>query len=101
MGQALKGSALGNFWKYRLGDIRIIASIEDDRVEQYGRISTDLAWLIRFMVNGFVRPSDIKFLQHQHAKNIQPCFGAMPVAHTPVSAAKPVAVHTHTQLVAA
>ena len=35
-------------------------------VEQYGRISTDLAWLIRFMVNGFMRPSDIKFLQHQH-----------------------------------
>ena len=32
MGQALKGSTLGNFWKYRLGDIRIIASIEDDRL---------------------------------------------------------------------
>ena len=32
MGQALKGSALGNFWKYQLGDIRIIASIEDDRL---------------------------------------------------------------------
>ena len=23
---------LGDFWKYRLGDIRIIASIEDDRL---------------------------------------------------------------------
>jgi mRNA interferase RelE/StbE len=23
---------LGNFWKYRLGDIRIVASIEDDRL---------------------------------------------------------------------
>jgi mRNA interferase RelE/StbE len=32
MCQALKGSALGDFWKYRLGDIRIIASIEDDRL---------------------------------------------------------------------
>ena len=32
IGQALKGSELGNFWKYRLGDIRIIASIEDDRL---------------------------------------------------------------------
>ena len=32
VGQALKGSALGNIWKYRLGDIRIIASIEDDRL---------------------------------------------------------------------
>jgi hypothetical protein len=26
----------------------------------------DLAWVISFMVNSFVRPSDIKFLQHQH-----------------------------------
>jgi mRNA interferase RelE/StbE len=32
VGQALKGSELGDFWKYRLGDIRIIASIEDDRL---------------------------------------------------------------------
>jgi mRNA interferase RelE/StbE len=32
IGQALKGSELGDFWKYRLGDIRIIASIEDDRL---------------------------------------------------------------------
>ena len=29
IGQALKGSELGDFWKYRVGDIRIIASIED------------------------------------------------------------------------
>ena len=32
VGQALKGSKLGEFWKYRLGDIRIIASIEDQRL---------------------------------------------------------------------
>ena len=32
IGQALKGSELGDFWKYRFGDIRIIASIEDDRL---------------------------------------------------------------------
>ena len=32
IGQALKGSELGDFWKYRVGDIRIIASIEDDRL---------------------------------------------------------------------
>jgi mRNA interferase RelE/StbE len=32
IGQALKGSGLGDFWKYRLGDIRIIASIEDHRL---------------------------------------------------------------------
>jgi len=29
IGQALNGSRLGEFWKYRVGDIRIIASIED------------------------------------------------------------------------
>jgi mRNA interferase RelE/StbE len=29
IGQALKGSKLGDFWKYRVGDYRIITSIED------------------------------------------------------------------------
>ena len=29
IGQALKGSDPGQFWKYRFGDWRIIASIED------------------------------------------------------------------------
>ena len=29
IGEALKGSQLGAFWKYRVGDWRIIASIED------------------------------------------------------------------------
>ena len=29
IGQALKGSKLGEFWKYRVGDYRIISSIED------------------------------------------------------------------------
>lgn len=30
IGEALKGSKLGTFWKYRVGDYRIISSIEDD-----------------------------------------------------------------------
>lgn len=30
IGEALKGSRLGAFWKYRVGDFRIIASIEDN-----------------------------------------------------------------------
>lgn len=30
IGEALKGSRLGEFWKYRVGDYRIICSIEDD-----------------------------------------------------------------------
>jgi len=29
IGEALKGSKLGEFWKYRVGDWRIIASIEN------------------------------------------------------------------------
>jgi len=31
IGEALRGP-LGSFWKYRVGDFRIIAAIEDDRV---------------------------------------------------------------------
>jgi mRNA interferase RelE/StbE len=30
VGEALHGSELGEFWKYRVGDYRIIARIEDD-----------------------------------------------------------------------
>jgi mRNA interferase RelE/StbE len=29
IGEALKGSKLGSFWKYRVGDWRVIAHIED------------------------------------------------------------------------
>lgn len=32
VGEALKGSKLGAFWKYRIGDYRVIASIEDNEV---------------------------------------------------------------------
>jgi len=31
IGQALRGSRLGEFWKYRVGDYRLICKIEDDR----------------------------------------------------------------------
>ena len=30
VGEALKGSKLGEFWKYRVGDYRLISHIEDD-----------------------------------------------------------------------
>jgi len=40
-------------------------------IDRYGHVSEDLAWLIRFMVNSFIRPSDIKFLQHQHVAVIR------------------------------
>jgi len=29
IGEALKGARLGNLWKYRVGDYRLIAAIED------------------------------------------------------------------------
>ena len=32
IGEALKGSKLGDFWKYRVGDYRVIASIEDNEL---------------------------------------------------------------------
>ena len=32
IGEALHGSKLGEFWKYRVGDFRLICSIEDDRL---------------------------------------------------------------------
>lgn len=31
-GAALRGSELGDFWKYRVGDYRIIASIHDNEL---------------------------------------------------------------------
>jgi hypothetical protein len=40
-------------------------------VERYATISPDLHWLIQFMVNSFVRPSDIKNLQHKHVAVIR------------------------------
>ena len=35
LGEALKGSELGEFWKYRVGDYRIISSIEDQQLTIY------------------------------------------------------------------
>ena len=32
IGKALQGSLLGEFWKYRMGDYRLICKIEDDRL---------------------------------------------------------------------
>jgi mRNA interferase RelE/StbE len=32
IGQALHGSKLGEFWKYRVGDYRLISKIEDARL---------------------------------------------------------------------
>ncbi len=32
IGEALHGSRLGEFWKYRVGNYRLICKIEDDRL---------------------------------------------------------------------
>ena len=32
IGEAFKGKQLGNYWKYRVGDWRIVASIEDTAI---------------------------------------------------------------------
>lgn len=32
IGEALKGPRMGAYWKYRVGDWRVIAAIEDDAV---------------------------------------------------------------------
>ena len=38
---------------------------------RYRVMSQDMYWLLVFMVNSFVRPSDIKFLQHQHVEIVR------------------------------
>lgn len=48
--------------KYRLGG---------HMLKQHGKINADLHWLIRFMVNGFMRPGDIKFLKHKHVSIVR------------------------------
>ena len=32
IGQALKGERFGTLWKYRVGDYRVIAEIQDERI---------------------------------------------------------------------
>lgn len=32
VGEALRGKELGRFWKYRIGDYRLICDIQDDRI---------------------------------------------------------------------
>ncbi len=32
IGKAMQGSVLGDFWGYRVGDIRLICTIDDERI---------------------------------------------------------------------
>jgi mRNA interferase RelE/StbE len=56
VGKALQGSRVGEFWKYRLGDFRLICKIEDklllvlvlrigDRKEIYRKSFAESIWL--------------------------------------------------------
>ena len=38
----------------------------DANLDKFARVSEDFHWLIRFMVNGFMRPTDIRNLKHKH-----------------------------------
>jgi mRNA interferase RelE/StbE len=35
IGEALTGSTLGEFWKYRVGDWRLVCSIQDENIVVY------------------------------------------------------------------
>ena len=39
--------------------------------QRYQTLPPDLYWVMVFMVNSFVRPSDIKILQHQHVQVVR------------------------------
>jgi hypothetical protein len=64
----------------------------------------EFAWLIRFMVNSFVRPVDIKIIQHQHVEVIrgEHCYLRLSLPETKLHKAQvitlPAAVHIYEQL---
>ena len=43
----------------------------ENNLDQFAVVSQDMSWMIRFMINSFMRPSDIKFLQHKHVTVIR------------------------------
>jgi site-specific recombinase XerD len=49
-------------------DLHTVAQLKRGRIRQADNlvITSELAGLIRFVVNSFIRPSDIKHLQHRH-----------------------------------
>ena len=54
-------------------DLATVAQLKRGRIRQAANlvITAELAWLIRFMVNSFIRPSDIKNLQHKHVSIVR------------------------------
>ena len=105
IGEALKGSELGDLWKYRVGDYRIIAEIEDKllqfdpvcpnkrkRTGQFGRdrheVVNGLAVSqLDYLPDGLVELADIparRCLLHHRANRAQHGDGSVAVSHDPM-----------------
>jgi hypothetical protein len=70
----------------------------------YANIVHELAWVIGFMVNSFVRPIDIKLIQHKHVEIVrgEHCYLRLSLPETKRHRAQivtlPAAVHIYEQL---
>ena len=70
----------------------------------YANIVHELAWVIGFMVNSFVRPVDIKLIQHKHVEIVrgEHCYLRLSLPETKRHRAQivtlPAAVHIYEQL---
>lgn len=53
---------------YPISDEALRASYKIRRAEQL--MPPDLAWAVSFMVNSFIRPSDLKTLKHRHVEEV-------------------------------
>ena len=45
-GEPLAGSKLGNYWKYRVGDWRIICDLQDQRIVVRVSVVSSRGWLV-------------------------------------------------------
>ena len=70
----------------------------------YANITYEMAWVIGFMVNSFVRPVDIKLIQHKHVEIVrgEHCYLRLSLPETKLHKAQiitlPAAVHIYEQL---
>ena len=70
----------------------------------YANITYEMAWLIGFMVNSFVRPVDIKLIQHKHVEVVrgEHCYLRLSLPETKLHKSQiitlPAAVHIYEQL---
>jgi hypothetical protein len=70
----------------------------------YANITYEMAWLIGFMVNSFVRPVDIKLIQHKHVEVVRGeyCYLRLSLPETKLHKSQiitlPAAVHIYERL---